>query len=265
MFSIPRCKLKVIHINHQPISKRDHDPDGRLVVHSVFHTIQGEGPFTGVPAVFVRLQGCNLQCPGCDTEYSSLTRGGHWDVNRTLAAVAKECGFPENQTKLVVITGGEPFRQNLLPLVRKLCEVGFQVQIETNGTLPPPEGFQANKSVRLGTRTPIRTQAANTYVIVSPKAGKVHPKTAELACAFKYVLQKDSIDELDMLPTLALGHTASPRVARPPVGFQGGIYVQPMDQQDEALNAANIQACVTSAMTHGYILQLQTHKYINVE
>lgn len=265
MFFIPRCTLKVIHINHQPISKRDHDPDGRLIVHSVFHTIQGEGPFTGVPAVFVRLQGCNLQCPGCDTEYSSLARGGHWDVHTLAAAVAKECGYPENKTKLIVITGGEPFRQNLLPFVRYMTTCGFTVQIETNGTLPPPDGFEATKFVRSGNRTPIRTQAANTYVVVSPKAGKVHPKTAELACAFKYVLQKDSIDELDGLPILALGHTASPRVARPPVGFPGVVYVQPMDEQEEGKNAGNISACVESAMTHGYTLQLQTHKYIDVE
>ena len=53
--------------NGQPIEKVQRTFDGTLEVHSIFKTIQGEGPFCGTPAVFIRLAGCNLQCPWCDT------------------------------------------------------------------------------------------------------------------------------------------------------------------------------------------------------
>ena len=56
--------------NSQPIEKRSRDADV-LEVHSIFYTLQGEGPFCGSPAIFIRLAGCNLQCPGCDTDYTS--------------------------------------------------------------------------------------------------------------------------------------------------------------------------------------------------
>ena len=59
-------------LNTQPIEKRHHKVD--LEVHSIFYTIQGEGPFCGTPAVFIRLAGCNLQCPSCDTNYTSKRR-----------------------------------------------------------------------------------------------------------------------------------------------------------------------------------------------
>ena len=55
-------------INKQPIEKREPSYEGTLQVHSIFKTIQGEGPFCGTPCVFVRLAGCNLQCPACDTD-----------------------------------------------------------------------------------------------------------------------------------------------------------------------------------------------------
>ena len=58
-------------INIQPIEKRELSVDGSVQVHSIFYTLQGEGPFSGQPAVFVRLAGCNLQCPACDTDYTS--------------------------------------------------------------------------------------------------------------------------------------------------------------------------------------------------
>ncbi len=235
-------------MNNQPIEKRSHRLDGLLEVHSIFHTIQGEGPFCGTPAVFVRLAGCNLQCPGCDTDYTS---------NRTACAPFHVLNEVQRYMArgLVVITGGEPFRQDITRLLNVLTDAGFYVQIETNGTLEPVEyPYSTMPDIRTG-----------VYVVCSPKAGKVHPRINDVACCFKYVIAHDSIYEDDGLPLRALEHRASPYVARPPKNWARPIYLQPMDSEGEELNRLNLQAAIDSCMKFGYILQLQIHKIINME
>ncbi len=234
-------------INLQPIEHADKREDNSVELHSIFYTIQGEGPLTGHPAIFVRLAGCNLQCPGCDTDYTSKRERLSPEV--IVARVQQAHPGP----RLVVITGGEPFRQAIGLLTQLLEDAGYQIQIETNGTLPPPAGL-----------------AISTWVVVSPKAGKVHRDTANMAVAWKYVLQADSIDPEDGLPTLALGHSAHPRVARPPEDWPvGAVYVQPMDEGDGfslgGKNHRNLEAVKRVCLQHGYTLQLQVHKFINVE
>lgn len=246
--------MNVIHINHQPISKRNRHNDGSLYVHSIFPTIQGEGPFCGQPAVFVRLQGCNLQCPGCDTEYTEprlpFTKINAASPEFVLRQVVR-CSIGSS-INLIVITGGEPFRQNITQLVELALKQGYRVQIETNGTLPPPATWPNN------------LDGSGITLVVSPKTGKVQPKTELRASAYKYVLHYGSIDS-DGLPIQALGHSAAPRVARPPVGFSGPVYLQPMDCGDNDTNNENIRAVLNSCMTHGYTLQLQIHKHLGVE
>lgn len=235
-------------MNLQPIEKRTKSADGLLSLHSIFHTIQGEGPFCGTPSVFVRLAGCNLQCPACDTDYTQGRR----------AASAQEIldKVQEYQSRgLVVITGGEPFRQDITRLLNVLTDAGFYVQIETNGTLEPVEyPYSTMPDIRTG-----------VYVVCSPKAGKVHPRINDVACCFKYVIAHDSIHEDDGLPLRALEHRASPYVARPPKNWARPIYLQPMDSKGEELNRLNLQAAIDSCMKFGYILQLQIHKIINME
>lgn len=236
-------------LNQQSPEKRVSSPF--LDVQSIFSTLQGEGPFCGTPAVFVRLAGCNLQCPGCDTDYTSnrrrLTVEQIVETVRTLRTTPKP--------GLVVITGGEPFRQDLSKLIHELVYEEHYVQIESNGTLAVDESFY--------TQLPHLRYGA--YIVCSPKAGRVHPTIADLACAFKYVMHADSVDPEDGLPILALNHTAHPRVARPPQGYKGPIYLQPMDSQDEAQNARNRAVCVASCLKYGYILQLQVHKLLGLE
>ena len=238
-------------MNTQPIEKARLNDGNSLEVHSVFNTIQGEGPFTGRQAVFIRLAGCNLQCPACDTDYTT----DRWNSTPfSLLQMVQEM----RREGLVVITGGEPFRQNIHPLVELLIAEGFTVQVETNGTLPPPTiGFAEMCSLDT-------TERNRCFVVCSPKAGRVNPATALLACAYKYVMAHDSVDS-DGLPLLALDHSASPRVARPHEGFNGTIYLQPCDDKDDVVNQANLQACVNSVMLHPYVLQLQVHKIINME
>lgn len=235
-------------MNLQPIEKRAKSADGLLSLHSIFHTIQGEGPFCGTPSVFVRLAGCNLQCPVCDTDYTQGRRAA--SVQEILDKVREY-----QSSGLVVITGGEPFRQDITQLLNVLTDAGFYVQIETNGTLEPVEyPYSTMPGIRTG-----------VYVVCSPKAGKVHPRINDVACCFKYVIAHDSIHEDDGLPLRALEHRASPYVARPPKTWARPIYLQPMDSKDEKLNRLNLQAAIDSCMKFGYILQLQIHKIINME
>jgi 7-carboxy-7-deazaguanine synthase len=233
-------------MNQQRIEKRA-KPGTPLQVHSIFYTIQGEGPFCGTPAVFIRLAGCNLQCPACDTDYTS--RRANLAVSLILEEVRRLAS-----RGLVVITGGEPFRQDISNLMRQLVHHGYYVQIETNGTLDCGDDPYC-------TIPDIRTGA---YIVVSPKAGKVHLKTAEKACCFKYVMNSRDIDHTDGLPTRALEHPCT-HLARPPKGYARPVYLQPQDDKDDYQNRLNVDAVLHSCMTHGYILQLQIHKLIGVE
>lgn len=236
-------------INTQPIEKRVTRQDGMLDVHSVFETIQGEGPFCGTPCVFIRLAGCNLQCPACDTDYTN-GRNHYFPTEIVDMVRAKRTGG------LVVITGGEPFRQPFAPLVRLLHEAGYFIQIESNGTLEVPNILDIPWSLHVENRR-------GCYLVISPKTGKVHYTALERACALKYVVEYDQIDPDDGLPLHALQHVGRP--ARPPEGWNRLIYVQPMDSKDSVVNQTNLEGAIASCMKHGYILQLQIHKYIGVE
>lgn len=231
-------------INIQPIEKQDKGDGNTLSVHSIFYTIQGEGPFCGHPAVFIRLAGCNLQCPGCDTEY---TQGRETiTVQEIIARVERSYSHSKNLRPLIVITGGEPFRQNLAVLCRMLTR-WYRVQIETNGTL----GFKDIDAFK------------HVDIVCSPKAGKIHYDILAHANWYKYVLHHESVCPEDGLPILALDHSASPKVFRPPLGST--VYLQPMDCKNEETNKKNLQAVLTSCLRFGYIMQLQQHKLIGVE
>lgn len=234
-------------MNIQPIEKLVLSNDGTLDVHSVFYTIQGEGPFCGHPAIFVRLAGCNLQCPGCDTDYTSKRTRHSVALLRAMVDQLKEDEYPDAPMPVVVITGGEPFRQNIGYFVKALIVAGYTVQIETNGTLPPPENF-----------------SPDAHIVVSPKTGRINPQIAARMNALKYVVREGQICS-DGLPTRALDHTCSPVVAKPPAGYNKPIYIQPMDVGIPAQNRRNTNAALRSALRHGYILQIQVHKVIGVE
>ncbi len=101
----------------------------RLRITEIFHSLQGEADAIGWRTVFVRLTGCPLRCVWCDTEYSF--HGGQWqDIDAILAEVAK------HDVGHVCVTGGEPLAQKrCLILLRKLCDAGYEVSLETSGAL----------------------------------------------------------------------------------------------------------------------------------
>src|SRR5262249_54843669 len=96
----------------------------------IFHSIQGESSFAGIPCVFVRLTWCNLRCSWCDSEYT-FAGGVEMSVEQVLGKVR------EYDCKLVEITGGEPLvqKRECLELVRQLCDQSYTVLVETGGSL----------------------------------------------------------------------------------------------------------------------------------
>jgi len=226
-------------MNQQPVEKKVLSDGLRLDVHSIFYTIQGEGPLVGRPAVFVRLAGCNLNCQMCDTEYTQgrkpMTR---W---RLITAIGTLLPKPKG---LVVITGGEPFRQNIVPLCNTLNRLGHTVQIETNGTLP------------------VFSSLDDAVIIVcSPKTPKIHRSVQARCRDYKYVIEAGNVDEKDGLPITVLG-LGTHAVARP--GPEDVVYITPLDTGDEKENKRHTQQAIKSCMAHGYTLNVQLHKVIGV-
>ena len=101
----------------------------RLRITEIFYSLQGEGRSVGWPTVFVRLTGCPLRCGYCDTEYAFS--GGQW---LGLAEILQQVAV--YQPRHVCVTGGEPLAQKAsLELLTALCDRGYQVSLETSGTL----------------------------------------------------------------------------------------------------------------------------------
>jgi 7-carboxy-7-deazaguanine synthase (Cx14CxxC type) len=125
-----------------------------FAVKEIFYTLQGEGANTGMPAVFCRFAGCNLWsgrekdradavCRFCDTEFVGTDgRGGGRFATADELARAVEAAWPEASQahRFVVCTGGEPLLQLDASLADALHARGFRIAIETNGTLPVPDG-----------------------------------------------------------------------------------------------------------------------------
>ncbi|MDO8614505.1 MAG: 7-carboxy-7-deazaguanine synthase QueE, partial [Dehalococcoidia bacterium] len=188
----------------------------KLLVTSVFHTIQGEGPYAGLPAVFVRLAKCQYACSFCDTYFDS----GDWMDFGALLGRASAAGLDSGhaQADLMVVTGGEPTLQQ--PTLGKFLAVFLRdprhpspftrAQIESNGLIPAdvPDG---------------------TMVVVSPKCAEVggRPRpyarlpAASLARAdcLKFVLRADPASPYSAVPDWALEWRAS-------TGRE--VYVSPM-------------------------------------
>jgi len=225
-----------------PIRKQDLTSSDSLSVISVFRTIQGEGPFAGQPAIFVRLHGCNLRCHFCDTDFE--TNAFDADIVDLYNTIEDLAGKGIN---LVVITGGEPFRQNIVPFIDLIATSGrYKVQIETAGTLSLPEFPYGDPQVS---------------VVVSPKTGKVHNDMRN-ATAWKYIY--DGIpDPDDGLPSMSTQKKGELKYLARPIN-NAPVYLQPMDV-DEVTNKRLMIECADTCMKHGYTYSFQMHKYIGVE
>lgn len=101
----------------------------QLNITEIFHSVQGETTFAGLPTTFIRLSACNLRCTWCDTTYS-FTKGAPMTIESIVAEVET------NGSRHVCVTGGEPLLQNeVIPLMKILCAKGYTVSLETGGSL----------------------------------------------------------------------------------------------------------------------------------
>ena len=153
-------------------------------VKEIYYTLQGEGAHTGRPAVFLRFTGCNLWsgreedrseaiCQFCDTDFIGMdgTLGGKYSALELAEKV--ESLWPVNEAKrYVVCTGGEPLLQLDKDLIEALHQKQFEVAIETNGTIPVPDGVD--------------------WICMSPKAGTEIVVTS--GSELKLVVRQQGID-----------------------------------------------------------------------
>ncbi len=218
-------------------------------INEIFQTLQGEGIFTGVPAVFIRLQGCPVGCSWCDTKQTwekdpskETTLGDialktldsdEWAMSdtNTLIDLMREKKY---SAKHIVITGGEPCIYDLTSLTNELELNGYQCQIETSGTYP----IQCSD---------------NTWVTVSPKVAmkgglKVLKQAVNRANEIKHpVAREKDIQALDELLAMRTQET-------PPV-----VALQPISQK-----ASATKLCIDTCIERNWRLSIQTHKYLAI-
>jgi 7-carboxy-7-deazaguanine synthase (Cx14CxxC type) len=203
-------------------------------VKEIFLTLQGEGAQAGRPAVFCRFAGCNLwsgreddrstaQCRFCDTDFVGTdgTLGGKYKTAGQLADLLETTWGSEPKHRFVVFTGGEPLLQLDDALIKAVHARGFEIAVETNGTVVPPAGID--------------------WLCTSPKAGTewIVRQGQEL----KLVFPQPGIDPAD-LENLPFDE----------------FWLQPMDGPDQAANTkAAIEYCLAhprwrlSVQTHKLI------------
>jgi 7-carboxy-7-deazaguanine synthase len=118
-----------------------------LKIHEIFHSLQGESTRVGLPTVFVRLTGCPLRCGYCDTAYA-FQGGENMTLDQILERVASY------GARYVTVTGGEPLAQKQsIALMKRLCDAGYDVSLETGGSLDTSQ-VDPRVSVILDIKTP---------------------------------------------------------------------------------------------------------------
>lgn len=191
-------------------------------VNEVFLSLQGEGFWTGTPMVFLRLSGCNLTCHFCDT--------GHWDYTEmTASEIVAQVLETAGECRRVCVTGGEPALQLSVELVSSLHAAGFKLHVETNGTLPLPEGVD--------------------WITLSPKEDYVPGANV--------VLQR-----ADELKFVFDGKASPERWAAFPAIWH---FLQPCDTGDASRNPAVLSSTVQYVRMHpAWRLSLQTQKMLGI-
>ena len=159
-------------------------------VKEIFYTLQGEGALTGRPSVFCRFSGCNLwsgreedrataACTFCDTDFVGMdgSHGARYPDADALSARIAALWPKETGSRFVVCTGGEPLLQLDPPLIAALHDAGFEIAIETNGTIAVPPGIDWVCVSPKG-EAPLAVTAGDELKLVVPQPG-VDPRSFE--------------------------------------------------------------------------------------
>lgn len=193
-----------------------------LNINEIFYSIQGEGLYTGCAAVFVRLAGCTMGCSWCDTKYAAQTNMRL--TPKSILAEIKKYNCPR-----VILTGGEPCEQQISPLIALLHSDGFEIHMETNG------------SINIDTKN-------IKCLTVSPKRNP-HPDMLKKADAIKCVIDDN------------------PQSQTEPLRYQkylkdgAALFIQPESNKKE-----NLVKCLELIKQNPQIrLSVQLHKLINVK
>jgi 7-carboxy-7-deazaguanine synthase len=222
-----------------------------MKVNDLYLSVQGEGVHTGVPMVVLRLMGCPVGCPFCDTKetwtaestaevnsFLGLASGApHWvDVSERAIAERVTVMHPR-AVRWVLVTGGEPAMQDLGPLVAALQAVGRKVAIETSGTADGVIGCGAD------------------WVTVSPKidmpGGRcILPEAVAEAHEIKWVVGRE--EDTWKLKAFLAEHEGRLR-------SDLAVCVQPMSKSPTAT-----ELCIRLAIEQGWRLSVQVHRYIGV-
>lgn len=191
----------------------------------IFHSVQGEGYHTGTPSIFIRFGGCNLQCSWCDTDFSKWDRMSITEIMTILK---------QWTTRRIIYTGGEPAMQKLRPLSDELHSKGYNIAIETNGTIELKEGLV-------------------DWICVSPK-DMLYPE---------FSIKQRKGDELKVVYT---GQDLS-MYDNLKKGFDN-LFLQPCydESKDAGTNGETFHSTFDIVMQNpGWNLSLQTHKWMGVE
>jgi len=167
----------------------------------VFPTLQGEGKFTGHPAYFIRLAGCDVGCSWCDVKES-------WPADEypLLSACEIAIGATESGHKLAVITGGEPCMYDLTALTTELKKRGFQVHLETSGTHQirgefdwitlSPKKFKACLEENYGLANELKVVVVNKHDLVWAKEQAQNVSEATLLYLQPEWSKKDNVHQM---------------------------------------------------------------------
>jgi len=227
--------------------QKEKDYNGTIGIVEIFETLQGEGPFSGTPAVFIRTKDCSLACSFCDTNFSEGENMWIYDIIDEVGRIA----LPNhNGKRLVVITGGEPLIWfGITDLIDSLLDKGYAVQIETCGAIYNSELPWLN---------------AFFFVVCSPKTPKLNANIEMNADAFKYIITDGEVSEEDGLPNKSTQIKGKDCIlARPPESVP--VYLTPCDpHEDDAAYKANTDQAIDSCKKFGYTLNLQLHKVVGL-
>lgn len=217
-------------------------------VNDVYTCVQGEGCQAGLAMVLLRLHGCGVGCPWCDTKETWLVETKHAvaTIYDALGAtpkyavsdpytIARWIAAHNAGPKWILLTGGEPADQPLAHLVDVLHDEGYKVALETSGTATGLIGAELD------------------WICVSPKIGMPGGRTVlrevvELADEIKMVIGKPA--DLDKLDDLLDGATLKPTAQ---------ICLQPM-----SVSVAATKFCIETVQARGWRLSVQTHKYLEL-